>query len=1039
MSERIAAGQTARVASRLTPAQRMDVLLAYASVRRRPREKVTLGRIWRFMVARAKESWKRLLVFAALGFALSFVFNAYIMGKKYDGFRSPNRVAPVTGQGSALAGMLFWFLFTTLLFAVVGYRMKVGKERFWDSVREFPRTLRGLVRREPETALTRALVGFAGALVVVMLIGPSLTALAGAGVLLLVASALRPVLAALVGALWNGLLRRFLSVPEPGPAALAVGSAGAVAAAMVAMVVPGTGMRVVLLLFAVGGVVLASRLQAPPGTALVLFVLAGAVLVLLTGDPAYADDGGISECGGLSDWPGCDGTGELAERAALGGVAGAAGAAAGELIGEGADEEWDDGSGGGGGPDEEEDDGEGGMCSLPDDEQLDDEAADWIAAHPGADIDDFIAERTARHTAQAKREIAENDAKLAQLEKDIKKIDERLADIDETLRTPVKNWADMTSKERHTARTQMTKAWRNLNPKGDPAQLTAILNRLDSDPSLSPVDMMTYVIGETVLGLPGGVARAGQRAVHDITGGGNAGELLYNTAANYWDDVVSGKALEHVDALGAKVVGGLMTASDYYGSQSASQILADYKQVMKATGQTAQNVTLAQVEQARKGLLALEQAAITGDAPAIAKVLDDAGGTVIFEFLTGAAAGKAVKVGGSGLKMLTTKADDLLDAAKARRATTAAKAPDVDIRTAPHGTPIDSVEKARTLGHSQTEIKAIQEISTDNDVIIRTRPGSEDRLKLLEAGGIGKPEHIKSKSINAADIELGFRKDDLGKIGHLTDDMYARLKSVDPASLSADGRKRLQQRLTEHVDRVGDLKKLEKGVNLRVPDPTRPGKLKTTQFKAAPDEHGVMRTPDGSSFNGDLDIGDITHSDGRPFFVDHDGRPLTGAALRADRELMVKIQHQLREKAGTLHGGGYWDPKPVIKKGKDGIPTVDCANIRINEAISKEAGPGGKALVEFTPGGATPTTAYGTGKPRKKYTGYKPWEAEKADPVTGKKKALTGPKEPAKKPAKPAPSKPGGDYPTAKPKAPATKAPAPKAAPKAPAPKPKAK
>ena len=59
---------------------------------------------------------------------------------------------------------------------------------------------------------------------------------------------------------------------------------------------------------------------------------------------------------------------------------------------------------------------------------------------------------------------------------------------------------------------------------------------------------------------------------------------------------------------------------------------------------------------------------------------------------------------------------------------------------------------------------------------------------------------------------------------------------------------------------------------------------------------------------------------------------------------MVKIQHELREKAGTLHGGGYWDPKPVIKKGKDGIPTVDCANIRINEAISKEAGPGGKAL-----------------------------------------------------------------------------------------------
>ena len=109
--------------------------------------------------------------------------------------------------------------------------------------------------------------------------------------------------------LWNGLLRRVVSVPEPGPAALAMGSIGAVAAAMLAMVVQGTGMRVVFLLFAVGGVVLASRLKAPPGTAVLLFVLAGAALVLLTGDPAYADDGGISECGGLTDWPGCDGTG----------------------------------------------------------------------------------------------------------------------------------------------------------------------------------------------------------------------------------------------------------------------------------------------------------------------------------------------------------------------------------------------------------------------------------------------------------------------------------------------------------------------------------------------------------------------------------------------------------------------------------------------------------------------------------------------------------------------------------------------------------
>ena len=996
-----------------------QLLLAYTSIRRRERQPLTLGRIWRWCVATAKASWKRMLVFAAMGFVLSFVFNAYIMGKKYDGFRSPNRVAPVTGKGSTLVGVVFWFAFTTILFAVVGYRMKVGKERFWAAVREFPQTVRALVTREPDAALTRILSGFAGALVIMLLIGPSLTAVFAGGVLLFVASALRPVLAALVGWLWHALLGKFLTMPQPGPAALAAGSAGAVVAAMTGMVFEGTGVRLVLAAAAVVAVVVISK-KASPATAALLLVAVGAAVLLLGDASAWADDGGISECGGIDNWVGCDGTGELAGQAVIGGIAGALGAVTGELVGEGVDEGFDDGSGGGGGPDDDDDDdgeedGGGGMCGLPDDEELDAEAAEWLDAHPGADLDDFIAARTAASTAAAKQRIAENDAALAAIERDIKRIDERLADMDQNLRTPVKSWADMTNKEKGDARKHLTQAWRQANPKGDPAQLTAMLNRLDLDPSLTPVDMMTYVVGETILGLPGGVYRAGQKTVRDITGGGSMKELVANTAANYWDDVVTGRAAMNIDKLSQTVVGGIMNASDYYGSQSASQILADYGTVMKASGQTAQKYTVAQVEATKKLLVKLEQAAVTGDAPAIAKVLDDAAGQQLFDFMLDAAGGKAVKVVDGSFKALVTKADDLADYAKVRMA----KKLPVDIRTAPHGTPVDTAEKARLLGHTQTEMKALQSIADENDVIIRTRPGTEDRLRLLEAGGIGKPEHIKSKSINAADVELGFRQDDVGRIGHLTDDMYARLKAMDPSSLSEAGQKRLQQRLTEYVDRVGDLKKLEKGVSLRVPDPNKPGKLMTTKFQAAPDANGVMRTPDGKAFNGDLDIGDITHADGRPFFVDHDGNPLTGAALRRDRELMVKVQHQLREKAGTLHGGGYWDPKPVIKKGKDGIPTVDCANIRINEAISKEAGPGGKALVEFTPGGTNPTTAYGTGKPRKKYTGYKPWEAQKVDPATGKKSALkpAGSTKPATKPAatKPATAKPAAAKPAAKP------------------------
>ena len=88
---------------------------------------------------------------------------------------------------------------------------------------------------------------------------------------------------------------------------------------MLAMVMPNTGARLIFLVFAVGGVFLLSKVQAQAGTAVLLLLMVGAV-VLLLGDPAFADDGGISECGGINNWPGCDGTGELAGQATLGGA-----------------------------------------------------------------------------------------------------------------------------------------------------------------------------------------------------------------------------------------------------------------------------------------------------------------------------------------------------------------------------------------------------------------------------------------------------------------------------------------------------------------------------------------------------------------------------------------------------------------------------------------------------------------------------------------------------------------------------------------------
>jgi len=126
------------------------------------------------------------------------------------------------------------------------------------------------------------------------------------------------------------------SAPPPSPAAVSVITLGGLGAAAIGMLVPAQNTKLLIAAAAAGGAFLLARRKLPATQAAALFVLATAALLALRAVGVLASDGGFSECGG--QLVGCPGFDQDLVEALAGGLAAAAGAAAGEgLDGEGDD------------------------------------------------------------------------------------------------------------------------------------------------------------------------------------------------------------------------------------------------------------------------------------------------------------------------------------------------------------------------------------------------------------------------------------------------------------------------------------------------------------------------------------------------------------------------------------------------------------------------------------------------------------------------------------------------------------------------------
>lgn len=299
--------------------------------------------VFRDSWTRLRQNWKRALIAALIGAAAGWLVNVAIMAVRYEGFRVPSG-SPTSGQGNIIRGSLFWFAASAVVSAVVNYRLMAGRERFWAEVRGFPETIRSMIYADGERALTHALAGFAGSVLFVFVLGPSLSGILALGVLLAVGTFLRPLVVGSLMAVWRWVMSRVAPrATQPPAQAITVALLGGISAMAVGFFVRGTTILLLLALAAgVAAVMLAKRQTIPSGPALLVLMGGSAALVLLGADVAFADDGGWRECGvSLQNWLGCSGADRVRWLALFGGVGAGAGSAVGAGVAGGSPDDSD--------------------------------------------------------------------------------------------------------------------------------------------------------------------------------------------------------------------------------------------------------------------------------------------------------------------------------------------------------------------------------------------------------------------------------------------------------------------------------------------------------------------------------------------------------------------------------------------------------------------------------------------------------------------------------------------------------------------------
>ena len=120
----------------------------------------------------------------------------------------------------------------SLISSAISYRLLVGSERFWREIYGVPSSIKQAFTADSDATLVHALVGFLAAMLIVLIVGPSLAAALAFGSLLVFTPVLRPVVTGLLLTVYRWIVGRVAPkrTQMPPTVSMLVGVTGSIAA-----------------------------------------------------------------------------------------------------------------------------------------------------------------------------------------------------------------------------------------------------------------------------------------------------------------------------------------------------------------------------------------------------------------------------------------------------------------------------------------------------------------------------------------------------------------------------------------------------------------------------------------------------------------------------------------------------------------------------------------------------------------------------------------------------------------------------------------
>lgn len=151
-----------------------------------------VGSRWQRLGQNLKKNLKQVVVAGAVGLAVGLLINMYVL----------------RGVGNAPQSGVFWFVVMLLASMSITNIIMSGPSQFFSDIAGYPKRIVKLVKDAGDTALVHVLFGFAGGTLITWLLGPWASGALAIGVLVSLATFIRPIVVGGAMVAWRAIVVR---------------------------------------------------------------------------------------------------------------------------------------------------------------------------------------------------------------------------------------------------------------------------------------------------------------------------------------------------------------------------------------------------------------------------------------------------------------------------------------------------------------------------------------------------------------------------------------------------------------------------------------------------------------------------------------------------------------------------------------------------------------------------------------------------------------------------------------------------------------